>query len=74
MTLEATGERSGAVIVAPTGTPEAAIEIATTEPVTIRGLTVHVAGVNGIRGAGAVNLTIERSTILAVNPPSGRAP
>jgi serine/threonine protein kinase len=71
LTLEASGERTGPVVVAPKGTPESAIVIATTEPVTIRALTVHVSGAYGIRGVGGVNLTIERSTILAVNPPSG---
>ena len=36
------------------------------------GLTIHVPGANGIRGTGAVNLTVDRSTVLAVNPPMGR--
>ena len=71
LTLEAAGERTGPVVIAPPGTPDRAIEIATTEPVTLRGFTLHVAGVNGIRAAGGVNLTIQRLTILAVNPPSG---
>jgi hypothetical protein len=38
--------------------------------VTIRGLTVHVPGVYGVRGIGGVNLTIERTTVLAINPPT----
>ena len=71
LTLEASGERTGPVIIAPPGTPESVIVIATTEPVIIRALTVHVPGAHGIRGAGGVNLTIQRSTLLAVNPPSG---
>ena len=73
LTLQATGERSGTVILAPSGSPESVVEIQTTEPVTLRGLTVHVPGANGIRGTGAVNLTVERSIVLAVNPPNGRS-
>jgi hypothetical protein len=72
LTLEATGVRSGVVVVAPSGAPESTIEIATSDPVTLRGLTVHVPGAHGIRGTGAVDLTVERSTVLAVNPPPGR--
>jgi serine/threonine protein kinase len=73
LTLQATGERSGAVVVAPAGAPDAAIDIATTEPVTIRGLTIHATGKHGLRAIGAVNVTVERSTVLAVNPPGGRS-
>ena len=69
VTLEGTGGRSGQIIVAPPGTPEAVIDIRTSDPVIIRGLTVHVRGVHGIRGTGAVNLIVERSTLLAVDPP-----
>ena len=47
------------------------VEIATTDPVTLRGLTVRVPGTSGIRGVGGVDLTVERSTVLAVNPPIG---
>ena len=71
LTLQATGERSGAVIVAPRGTPDTAIEIATTDPVTIRGITVHAPGKHAIRAVGAVDLTVEASTVLAVHPPLG---
>jgi hypothetical protein len=70
MTLEATGETSGAVVIAPAGTPEAVIEIATTDPVIIRGLTIHAAGLSAIRAIGEVNLTVERTTVLAVSPSS----
>ena len=41
LALQVTGERSGEVILAPPGSPDAAIEIATTDPVTIQGLTIH---------------------------------
>ena len=73
LTLEASGERTGAVVIAPPGTAESAITIATTEPVTLRGLTVHVPGVYGIHGVGGVQLTILRATVLAVNPPAGES-
>ena len=67
--LEGTGVRSGAAVIAPPGAPAVAIDIATSDPVVIRGLTVHVTGAHGIRGTGAVDLTIERATVLAVNAP-----
>jgi hypothetical protein len=73
LTLQATGERSGTVVIAPSGTPESVVEIATTEPVTLVGLTIQVPGTDGLRGTGAVNLTVDRSTVLAVNPPMGRS-
>ena len=74
LTLQAVGGRSGAVIVAPSGTPDTAIEIATTDPVIIRGITVHALGKHAIRAVGAVDLTVEASTVLAVNPPLGLNP
>jgi hypothetical protein len=69
LTLQATGERSGAVIVAPPGTPDTAIEIATTDPVIIQGITIHAPGKHAIRAVGAVDLIVQASTVLAVNPP-----
>ena len=69
VTVDGIGGNIWPVIVAPPGTPASVIEIATTDPVTLRGLTVHVPGPNGIRGVGGVDLTVERSTVLAVNPP-----
>jgi serine/threonine protein kinase len=71
LTLQAAGVRSGRVTITPPGSAESAIEIATAEPVVLRDLTIHVTGASGIRGLGGVNVTIERSTILAVNPPPG---
>jgi tRNA A-37 threonylcarbamoyl transferase component Bud32 len=68
LTLEATGETSGAAVIAPPGTPETVIEIATTDPVIIRGLTIHAAGPSAIRAVGEVNLTVERTSVLAMNP------
>ena len=73
LTLEASGERTGPVIIAPSGTPESAIVIETNEPVTLRGLTVHVPGLHGIQAAGAAHLTMLRLTVLAVNPPDGQS-
>jgi hypothetical protein len=72
LTLQATGERSGPVVLAPEGAPEAVIEIATTDPVTISGLTVHAAGKHALRAVGGVDVTVVRSTLLATNPPTGR--
>jgi len=71
LALQVTGERSGEVILAPPGSPDAAIEIATTDPVTIQGLTIHASGKHAIRAVGAVDLTVERSRVLAVKPPPG---
>ena len=71
VTIDGIGGAIWPVIVAPPGTPASVIEIATTDPVTLRGLTVHVPGTSGIRGVGGVDLTVERSTVLAVNPPVG---
>src|SRR5439155_19426758 len=73
LTLEASGgdHATGAVIVAPPGAPTIAVEVKTPDPVTIRGLTVHFSGANGIRGEGIVDVTLERVTVLAVNPPLG---
>jgi hypothetical protein len=73
LTLEASGERTGPVIIAPSGTPESAIVIETNEPVTLRGLTVHVPGLHGIQAAGDTHLTMLRLTVLAVNPPDGQS-
>ena len=71
LTLEGIGGESGPVVIAPPGSPTSVIELATTEPVMIRGITVHVPGANGIRGFGPVNLTVEGSAVIAVNPQLG---
>jgi serine/threonine protein kinase len=71
LTLEASGERTGPVIIDPPATAKSAIVIATTEPVLIRALTVHIPGEYGVRATGGVNLTIQGSTLLAVKPPDG---
>jgi hypothetical protein len=73
VTIQATGERTGPVVLAPGGTAESVIEIATTDPVTITGLTIHVAGSHGIRAVGSVDVTVVRSTVLTVTPPSVRS-
>jgi hypothetical protein len=61
----------GAVVVAPSGAPNIAVQVTATAAVTIRGLTVNYGGLNGIRGDGVVDLTIERVTVNAVNSPLG---
>jgi hypothetical protein len=71
LTLEALGAESGPVIVAPPGAPTTAVQIGTSDPVTIRDLTIHFSGPNGIRGDGVVDVTIERVSVVAVNPPLG---
>jgi hypothetical protein len=71
LTLEAVGGASGPVIIAaPPGTPTAAVQVTTPEPVTIRDVTV-LTGASGIRGDGTVDVTIERVQVVAVNPPLG---
>jgi hypothetical protein len=71
LTLQSAGERTGPVIIAPQDSPESVIEVATTETVTLRGLTLRVPGLHGIRGEGGVNLSVLRSTLISVNPPDG---
>jgi len=71
LTLEGIGGEGGPVIIAPSGAPASVVEIATVEPVTLRMLTVHVPGIAGIRGIGPVDLTVDQSTVVAVNPPLG---
>lgn len=74
LTLEPVAGESGPVNVVPAGTPFATIEIATGDPVIIRGLTVHAhrSGISGISGL-AEDLTVERTTVLAIDPPLGFA-
>ena len=62
------GNSGGDAIIAPAEAPGSVIEIATDEPVTLRGLTVHVPGLTGIRGVGQVDVTIESSFVIAPNP------
>src|SRR3954447_12631767 len=49
LTLEAVGGKSAPVIVEPPGAPAIAIQITTSDPVVIRGLTLRYGGVQGIR-------------------------
>src|SRR3989442_4385123 len=69
LTLEGIGDGSGPVIIAPPGAPTTAVEVATSEAVFIRDVTVRVSGPNGVLGNGVVDVTAERVTLLAVNPP-----
>src|SRR5207244_1426105 len=71
LTLESVGGESGSVVVEPPGAPTTAVGITTPAPVVIRGITVHATGVNGIRGAGVVDITVERVSVRAVSPPLG---
>ena len=69
LTLESVAGESGPVVVEPPGAPTTAVAITTPAPVVIRGITVHATGVNGIRGAGVVDVTVERVSVTAVSPP-----
>lgn len=71
LTLEAVGGASGRVIVEPPGRPAAAVMITATSPVSIRDVTVMFGGVFGIDGEGAVDVTIEHDSVIAVDPPLG---
>ncbi|SRR6266571_345138 len=71
LTLEGIGDGGGPVVIAPEGTPIAAVAVTTSSPVTIRDLFVRFSGPVGIGGDGIVDVTIERATVVAVNPPLG---
>ena len=71
LTLEAVGGSSGLVIIAPPGAPTVAVLVETSDAVIIRDLSIHFTGANGIRGDGVVDITVERVSMLAVNPPLG---
>jgi hypothetical protein len=71
LTLEAIGGKSGPVIVAAPAEAALAVEVRTGEPVMIRGLTIQYRSVNGILGDGPVDLTVERTTVVAVEPRLG---
>ena len=70
VTLESIGGEGGPVVIAPPVTPSTTVEVATADPVIIRGLTVHARpfGIRGVVGV-AENLTVERATVLAIDPP-----
>jgi hypothetical protein len=59
VTLEPLGDVPGPVVVEPPGNTVEGIEIVTTEPVMIRGLTVLHTGNRGIFGFGSIDLTVE---------------
>ncbi len=63
LTLEAIGDGSEPVIIAPPGAPTTAVEVATSEAVFIRDVTVRVSGPNGVLGNGVVDVTAERAQV-----------
>jgi hypothetical protein len=69
LTLEGIGGASGPVIIAPPAGTPTVVDVRTSAPVTLRNLTVHVPDANGIRGIGAVDLAVEGSVVLSVDPP-----
>ena len=71
LTLEAVGGASGRVVIEPPGRPGAAVTITATSPVSIRDVSVRFGGVFGIDGEGAVDVTIEHDSVIAVDPPLG---
>jgi hypothetical protein len=73
VTVESIADASGPVVISPAGTPASVIEIQTSSPVTLRDLALHVPGGAGIRGVGEVDVTVERASVVGVNPPLGVA-
>jgi hypothetical protein len=71
VTLQPIGGGAGPVVIAPPGSPLASIDIATTEPVVIRDLTVLKPGSNGILGNGAVDVTVERLNMIGTGTGAG---
>jgi len=69
LTLQATGEGNGAVVIAPSSTVLNVIDVATTAPVTIRDVTLQYTGTNGIRGLGPVDITADNVSVIALNQP-----
>jgi len=73
VTLEALAEESGEVILAPPHGSVIAIDVAGSDPVTIRGIRIEHSGLHGITGTDAVNLTVERITFVGALAATGRA-
>jgi Right handed beta helix region len=72
LTLESVGGESGPVIVAPPAGSIVAIDVTGTAPVTIRGIQIEHSGLHGIRGMGAVHLTVEHSSVVGALGATGR--
>jgi hypothetical protein len=66
VTLRPIGGGAGSVVIAPSGAPDIAIQVATSEPVVLQDLTLLFSGMHGIRGDGAVDVTVERVNARAV--------
>lgn len=76
LTLEGIGGESEPVVIAPLGNPQTAIRVTTPNPVVLRNLTVLYGGglpapASVIRGFPVGDLTVERTTVVGVNPPGG---
>jgi hypothetical protein len=72
LTLESVGGESGHVIVAPPAGSAVAIDVIGASPVTIRGIRIEHSGLHGVRGAGAVDLTVEQSSVVGALAAGGR--
>jgi hypothetical protein len=68
VTLESIGNGKGEVIIAPSAAATNVVDVTTTEPVTIRDVTIRYTGANGIRGLGTVDLTVEHVSVAQLNP------
>ena len=73
ITLRGIGDGAEPIVIAPPGTPDIAIQIATSEPVVIEDVTLLFAGANGIRGDGLLHATIQRVVASATNPAIAQA-
>jgi Right handed beta helix region len=72
LTLESVGGESGRVILAPLVGSNIAIDVTGVSPVTIRGIRIEHSGLHGIRGMGAVDLTVEQSSVVGALAVGGR--
>ena len=72
LTLESLGGESGLVILAPRVGSNIAIDVTSVSPVTIRGIRIEHSGLYGLRGTGAVDLTVERSFVIGALAAGGR--
>ena len=68
VTLDAIADSSGPVIVVPPRDPSVAVQVATGDPVVIRGFTLRYSNLFGIRGEGIVDITVEDVTAIAAPP------
>jgi hypothetical protein len=71
LTLEGVGGESGPVIVTTPAGATDAIQVTTSSPVIIRNLSVRTGAMQGIHGIGAVDLSVEQVSVIAMNSALG---